>query len=158
MHMSTLTHNQWLDGYILNKELSLLAGISSNAYRYWKGVEAAKFDDARVVFLRKESILPKYKALTKECTDLTGMVQSGAFCKYTGLAPSHLIEHNHSCIYKALHIIDVCDVKFVNLKKFYDDLGLDYQYHIYIEKCKYFGPSPFEKKINLSNGICVGYY
>ena len=158
MHMSTLTHNQWLDGYILNKELSLLAGISSNAYRYWKGVEAAKFDDARVVFLRKESILPKYKALTKECTDLTGMVQSGAFCKYTGLAPSHLIEHNHSCIYKALHIIDVCDVKFVNLKKFYDDLGLNYQYHIYIEKCKYFGPSPFEKKINLSNGICVGYY
>ena len=158
MHMSTLTHNQWLDGYILNKELSLLAGISSNAYRYWKGVEAAKFDDARVVFLRKESILPKYKALIKECTDLTGMVQSGAFCKYTGLAPSHLIEHNHSCIYKALHIIDVCDVKFVNLKKFYDDLGLNYQYHIYIEKCKYFGPSPFEKKINLSNGICVGYY
>ncbi len=158
MHMSTLTHNQWLDGYILNKELSLLAGISSNAYRYWKGVEAAKFDDARVVFLRKESILPKYKALTKECTNLSGIVQSGAFCKYTGLAPSHLIEHNHSCIYKALHIIDVCDVKFVNLKKFYDDLGLNYQYHIYIEKCKYFGPSPFEKKINLSNGICVGYY
>ncbi|NCD13469.1 MAG: cysteine permease, partial [Epsilonproteobacteria bacterium] len=26
------------------------------------------------------------------------------------------------------------------------------------EKCKYFGPSPFEKKIQLSNGICVGYY
>ncbi len=158
MNMSIPTHNHWLNNYAFNKELSLLAGISSNAYRYWKGVEAAKFDDARVVFLRKESILPKYKALTKDCTDLTGMVQSGAFCKYTGLAPSHLIEHNHSCIYKALHIIDVCDVKFVNLKKFYDDLGLDYHYHIYIEKCKYFGPSPFEKKINLSNGICVGYY
>ena len=138
MHMSILTHNHWLNNYVLNKELSLLAGISSNAYRYWKGVEAAKFDDARVVFLRKESILPKYKALIKECTDLTGMVQSGAFCKYTGLAPSHLIEHNHSCIYKALEIIDVCDIKFVNLKKFYDDLGLDYHYHIYIEKCKYF--------------------
>ncbi len=158
MHMSILTHNHWLDHYVLNKELSLLAGISSNAYRYWKGVEAAKFDDARVVFLRKESILPKYKALIKECTDLSGMVQSGAFCKYTGLAPSHLIEHNHSCIYKALEIIDVCDIKFVNLKKFYDDLGLDYHYHIYIEKCKYFGPSPLEKKIELSSGICVGYY
>jgi hypothetical protein len=158
MHMSILTHNHWLDHYVLNKELSLLAGISSNAYRYWKGVEAAKFDDARVVFLRKESILPKYKMLIKECTELSGMVQSGAFCKYTGLAPSHLIEHNHSCIYKALEIIDVCDIKFVNLKKFYDDLGLDYHYHIYIEKCKYFGPSPLEKKIELSSGICVGYY
>jgi hypothetical protein len=158
MQMSTLTHNQWLDGYVLSKELALKAGISSNAYRYWKDVEAAKFDDARVVFLRKESILPKYKTLIKECTNLTGMVQSQAFCKYTGLAPSHLIEHNNSCIYKMLDIIDVCDVKLVNLKKFYDDLNLDYHYHIYIEKCKYFGPSPFEKKINLSNGICVGYY
>lgn len=156
--MSTLTHNQWLDGYILSKELALKAAISSNAYRYWNGVEAAKFDDARVVFLRKSTVLSKYKALANTCTDLSGMVQSGAFCKYTGLAPSHLIEHNHSCIYKMLEIIDVCDVKLVNLKKFYDDLGLDYHYQIYIEKCKYFGPSPLEKKIHLSNGICVGYY
>ena len=156
--MHILTHNHWLNNYVLNKELSLLAGISSNAYRYWKCVEAAKFDDARVVFLRKESILPKYKAMISHCTDLTGMVQSQAFCKYTGLAPSHLIEHNQSCIYDVLDILDICDVKFVNLKKFYDDLGLDYRYHIYIEKCKYFGPSPLEKKIKLSNGMCVGYY
>jgi hypothetical protein len=158
MQMHILTHNRWLNHYVLNKEFSLLAGISSNAYRYWKDVEAAKFDDARVVFLRKESILPKYQEIIKQCTDLTGMVQSQAFCKYTGLAPSHLIEHNRSCIYDVLEIIDVCDIKFVNLKKFYDDLELDYNYHIYIEKCKYFGPSPLEKKIHLSNGICVGYY
>lgn len=158
MTMSVLPHNQWLNHYVLNKELSLLAGISSNAYRYWNSAEAAKFDDARVVFLRKESILPKYQALISQCTDLSGMVQSQAFCKYTGLAPSHLVEHNHSCIYKVLEIIDVCDVKFVNLKKFYDDLDLAYHYQIYIEKCKYFAPSPLEKKINLSNGICVGYY
>ncbi len=158
MQMHTLTHNQWLDGYVLSKELSLKAGISSNAYRYWRGVEAAKYDDARVVFLRKGTVLAKYKPLLLTCHDLSGMVQSQAFCKYTGLAPSHLIEHNRSCIYNALEIIDVCDIKFVNLKKFYDDLGLAYEYHIYIEKCKYFGPSPLEKKIYLSSGICVGYY
>ncbi|WP_442765968.1 cysteine permease [Sulfurospirillum cavolei] len=158
MQMNVLTHNHWLNHYVLNKELSLLAGISSNAYRYWKGVEAAKFDDARVVFLRKESILPKYRSIVAKCTDLSGMVQSQAFCKYTGLAPSHLIEGNNSCIYKAPNIIDVCDIKFVNHKKFYDDLNLDYGYHIYIEKCRYFGPSPLEKKIQLSSGICVGYY
>lgn len=156
--MLILTHNHWLNNYVLNKEFSLLAGISSNAYRYWQSVEAAKFDDARVVFLRKTSILPKYKEIAQQCTDLAGMVQSQAFCKYTGLAPSHLIESNHSCIYEMLDIIDVYDVKFVNLKKFYDDLGLAYHYQIYIEKCKYFAPSPLEKKISLSNGICVGYY
>lgn len=158
MEMTVLPHNQWLDSYVLNKELSLLANISSNAYRYWKGVEAAKYDDSRVVFLRKETILPKYQALLKQCTSLAGMVQSQAFCKYTGLAPSHLIEKNHSCVYSALEIMEVCDIKFVNLQKFYDDLGLAYHYQIYIEKCKYFAPSPLEKKINLSHGICVGYY
>ena len=156
--MTILPHNQWLDNYVLCKEFSLLADISSNAYRYWKNAQAAKFDDARVVFLYKESILPKYKTLLKNCTDLAGMVQSQAFCKYTGLAPSHLVEKNNSCIYQALEIIDICDIKFVNLKKFYDDLNLDYNYQIYIEKCKYFGPSPLEKKIKLSSGICVGYY
>ncbi|MDD2383442.1 MAG: cysteine permease [Sulfurospirillaceae bacterium] len=158
MHMTILTHNEWLDSYILNKEFSLKAGISSNAYRYWKDGEAAKFDDARVVFLKKENILPKYQAIAQTCTNLAGMVQSQAFCKYTGLASSHLTQTNNSCVYHMLDIIEVCDVKFVNLKKFYDDLQLDYHYHIYIEKCKYFGPSPLEKKIKLSNGICVGYY
>ncbi|MBV5277567.1 MAG: cysteine permease [Campylobacteraceae bacterium] len=158
MQMTILTHNQWLDNYVLCKEFSLLANISPNAYRYWKNAKAAKFDDARVVFLHKESILPKYKMLIKNCTDLSGMVQSQAFCKYTGLAPSHLIEKNNSCVYQTLEIIDICDIKFVNLQKFYDDLQLDYNYQIYIEKCKYFGPSPLEKKIKLSSGICVGYY
>ena len=81
MNMTILTHNHWLNNYILNKEFSLLAGISSNAYRYWNGVEAAKFDDARVVFLRKESVLPKYKEIAQQCTNLFGMVQSQAFCK-----------------------------------------------------------------------------
>jgi hypothetical protein len=158
MQMRILTHNEWLDNYVLNKEFSLKAGISSNAYRYWKDGEAAKFDDARVVFLKKESILPKYKAIAQTCTNLSGMVQSQAFCKYTGLASSHLTKTNNSCMYQVLDIIEVCDIKFVNLKKFYDDLGLEYSYQIYIEKCKYFGPSPLEKKIKLTNGICVGYY
>ena len=63
MQMEILTHNHWLNNYVLNKEFSLLAGISSNAYRYWINVEAAKFDDARVVFLRKDGIIPKYKAI-----------------------------------------------------------------------------------------------
>lgn len=53
--MEILTHNHWLNNYVLNKEFSLLAGISSNAYRYWKNVEAAKFDDARVVFYVKRA-------------------------------------------------------------------------------------------------------
>lgn len=86
------------------------------------------------------------------------MVQSNAFCTYTGIANSHLIKSNNSRLYSLLEIKDVCGIKFVNLKKFYDDLGLDYKYNIYVEKCRFFGPSPFEKKIKLTEEICLGYY
>ena len=158
MKMEILPNNQFLDNFILNKELCQLTGISSNAYRFWKSVKAAKYDGSRVVFLDKKTILLKYTKIVATCRDLSGFVQSQAFCKYTGIAPSHLIKSNNSSLYDKLKIIEVCGIKFVNLKKFYDDLGLDYKYQIYVEKCKYFGPSPLEKKIKLSPELCLGYY
>jgi len=158
MKMYKISHNTTLDGYILNYEFSKIAKISSNAYRFWKDIIAVKYDGCRVVFLKINTIPKKYKNIVENCTKLNGFVQSQAFCKYTGLASSHLIKSNNSKVYSFLDILDIGTVKFVNLRKFYDDLGLDYSYHIYIEKCRYFGPSPFEKKIKLSNGMCVGYY
>lgn len=158
MQMSLLSNNQFLDNYILNKELCELTGISSNAYRFWKNIHAARYDGCRAVFLKKSTVIQKYHHIIPTCRDLSGLVQSQAFCKYTGIAPSHLIEKNNSALYKRLEIIELYGIKFVNLKKFYDDLGLDYNYCIYVEKCKYFGPSPLEKKIKLSHEMCLGYY
>jgi hypothetical protein len=158
MQMSTLSNNHFLDSYILNKELCKLANISSNAYRFWRDVNAAKYDGCRAVFLEKSTILKKYRAISSTCRDLSGLVQSQAFCKFTGIASSHLIEKNGSVLYKKLEIISLCGIKFVNLQKFYNDLGLDYSYNLYVEKCKYFGPSPLEKKIKLSPEMCLGYY
>lgn len=158
MQMTILSNNFFLDNYILNKELCEKVGISSNAYRFWKDVKAARYDRSRAVFLEKKTILQKYQDIISECTDLYGMVQSNAFCAYTGIANSHLIKSNNSRLYALLEIKDVCGIKFVNLKKFYDDLGLDYKYNIYVEKCRFFGPSPLEKKIKLTEEICLGYY
>ena len=156
--MSILSNNQFLDRYILNKELCSLVGISSNAYRFWKNVRAARYDGCRAIFLDKQTILPKHQDALLTCTDLSGFVQSQAFCNYTGLASSHLIEKNNSVLYKLFEIKTIEGIKFVNLKKFYDDFELDYNYNIYVEKCKYFGPSPLEKKIRLSKEMCLGYY
>ncbi len=158
MQMYLLSHNQFLDNFILNKELCTKADISSNSYRFWKDVIAAKYIGSRVVFLNKKTILKKYKKLASSCKELNGLVTASAFCKFTGLAPSHLIKSNNSKLYYKLEIIEICRIKFVNLKKFYDDLKLDYSYQIYVEKCKYFGPSPLEKKIKLSSELCLGYY
>lgn len=156
--MINLSNNFFLDDFIVNKELCERVCISSNAYRFWKDIKAARYESSRIIFLEKKTILPKYQHILQECTPLHGMVIASAFCHFTGIASSHLIASNNSSLYKILDIRDICGIKFVNLKKFYDDLGLDYNYNIYVEKCKFFGPSPLEKKINLTNELCLGYY
>lgn len=158
MLMLTLPSNCFLDSYILNVEFAKKADISPNAYRYWKDMIAAKFEGSRTVFLTTKSVPQKYKHITQTCTKLDGLVSSSAFCSYTGLASSHLIKSNGSNLYEKFRILTICGVKFVDLKQFYDDLGLDYAYNIYIEKCCYFSPAPLEKKIQLTSTMCVGYY
>ncbi len=158
MQMLTLSSNTFLDNYILNVEFSKKAGISLNAYRYWKGVSAATYDGSRTVFLLKSSVLKKYEKVVNNCSNLSGLVLSSAFCSFSGLSNSHLTKSNNSKLYEKLHVELIEGVKFVNLKRFYDDLGLSYDYNIYIEKCCYFSPEPLEKKIRLTNTMCVGYY
>jgi len=119
MQMSVLSNNQFLDNYVLNREFCELSGISSNAYRFWKDVKAAKYDGCRAVFLDKRTTLVKYKEIISTCKELSGFVQSQAFCRYTGIASSHLIKNNNSVLYKKLEIIDLYGIKLVNLKKFY---------------------------------------
>ncbi len=152
-HLST---NATLDNYILSKELMKLANISPNAFRYWKNCIAAKYDKSRVVYIHKKYILNKYKNLIDKCTNLDGYIQSVPFCRYTNLPSSHLTQSNHSALYGLFDIKIVEGVKFVNLKSFLKELGLDTSYTIYIEKCRYF--APLEKKIKLTKTLCLGYY
>jgi len=154
----TLALNEFLDDYVLGCELAQKAEISSNAYLFWKSAISAKFERSRVVFLLKKSVPSKFGRALESCTPLNGLVLSSAFCLFTGLAPSHLIAKNGSKIYGLLRFREICGIKFVNLKKFYDDLGLDYDLQIYIEKCKFFSPTPFEKRIRLTDTLCLGYY
>lgn len=158
MQMLTLSSDHFLDRYILNTEFFKKAGISPNAYRYWKDIKAANFEGSRTIFLLKSSIPKKYEEISLACKDLSGFVLSSAFCSFTGLSSSHLTKSNNSKLYERLHVITLNGVKFVNLKKFYDDLGLSYDYNLYIEKCCFFSPEPLEKKIQLTSTMCVGYY
>ncbi|MGJ0113985.1 cheVAW transcriptional regulator CheQ [Campylobacter molothri] len=153
-----LPPNEFLDHYVLNAEFHRLVGISKNAYKFWKNVEIGRYQGTRVIFLHKNSILKKHQEKLKLCTNLNGFVLASAFCSFTTLAPSHLVKKNDSSIYKLLELKEVQGIKFVNLKKFYDFLGLDYHQHIYIEKCRFFSPAPFEKRIKITDSMCVGYY
>ncbi len=156
MQMFQLSDNTTLDNYILAKELMRLAGISPNAFRYWRDCIATKYYKSRVVYIHKKFVHKRYKSLIEKCSDLEGYIQSAPFCRYTNLPPSHLIKSNNSEIYKLLNIKIVEGVKFVNTKKFLSTFGLDMSYTIYIEKCRYF--APLEKKIKLTKNLCLGYY
>lgn len=65
MQMTILSNNFFLDNYILNKELCEKVGISSNAYRFWKDVKAARYDRCRAVFLEKKLFFKNTKILFK---------------------------------------------------------------------------------------------
>lgn len=153
-----LAQNQFLDEYILNAQLAKEAGISSNAYLFWRGAIQAKFPRSRTVFLRKDSLPRRYASAIKRCDKLDGLVLASAFCAFTGLASSHLVRSNGSSFYSLVDIREICGIKFVNLKKFYDDFGLGYDLQIYIEKSKFFSPSPLERQIRLTSTLSLGYY
>jgi len=153
-----LAPNEFLNDYVLGCEFAKKAGISNNAYLFWKGIISAKFENSRIVFLHKKSILTKYTQIANECSDLSGLILTSAFCSFTTLANSHLIKSNGSKLYPFFELKEICGIKFINLKKFYDDFGLDYSLRIYIEKCKFFSPAPFEKCIKLTDTLCLGYY
>lgn len=153
-----LASNEFLDDYVLGIEFSKKAGISSNAYLFWKDIISAKAQNSRIVFLHKRSIPLRYQPYLDECSSLNGLVLSSSFCLFTGLASSHLTRSNGSRLYGLLDIQEICGIKFINLKKFYDDLGLGYNLQIYIEKCRFFSPTPFEKRIKLTDTLCLGYY
>ncbi len=158
MQTLTLSSNHFLDNFILNAQLAKIAKISGNAYKYWNNGVSARYEGGRSVFLQRSTLPEKYHNAANMCTSLEGCVSSQAFCSFTGCASSHLIESNGSKLYEKLRIFSVCGVKFVDLKQFYDDLSLPYHLQIYIEKCHFFAPSPLEKKIKLTDTLCVGYY
>lgn len=153
-----LPPNEFLDHYVLNAQFHKIANISKNAYKFWKNANIARYQGTKTIFLNKNCILKKYENLIKECDNLSGYVLASAFCSFTTLSPSHLVKNNDSQIYKLLDIKEIHGIKFVNLKNFYDFLGLSYDKHIYIEKCHFFSPAPFEKRIKITNTMCVGYY
>ncbi|MDO5046649.1 cysteine permease [Campylobacter sp.] len=157
MHI-TLAPNEFLDDYVLNVEFAAYAGVSLNAHRFWKGLISAKFENSRIIFLHKKSIPNKFRHIPPLCSDLSGLVLTSAFCSLTTLAASHLVEKNNSRLYSLFEFKKICGIKFINLRKFYDDLGLDYSYRIYIEKCSFFSPTPLERRIKLTDTMCLGYY
>lgn len=48
-----LPPNEFLDHYVLNAEFHRLAGISKNAYKFWKKVEIGRYQGTRIIFTQE---------------------------------------------------------------------------------------------------------
>ncbi|MBZ7986567.1 cysteine permease [Campylobacter canadensis] len=158
MQRYILSYSDTLDDYILNQEFCKLAKVSQNAYKFWSNVKTANYPNSRIVFLEKTSIILKHQDIKEKCTDLSGLILASSFCAMSNLAPSHLNAKNGSKLLDVLDLVEICGVKFINLRNFYKKLKIPHNAHIYIEKCCYFAPEPFEKKIKLTPTLCLGYY
>jgi hypothetical protein len=158
MQQIILSNNKTLDDFVYLLEFAKLANINANSYRYWANGISARYDGGKAVFLHKQHIIKKHLNIIPRCTSLDGLVSASAFCALTGLAPSHLNDCNDSSLLKILDIKMIENVKFVHLKSFYEHLGIEPTYNVYIEKCKYFSPTPLEKRIKITKTLCVGYY
>lgn len=150
--------NKTLDDFVYLLEFSKLANIHANSYRYWAKGLSAKYNGGKAVFLHKEHIIKKHQHIINQCSDLSGYITASAFCSLTGLASSHLNACNRSSLLDILQIRMIDNLKFVNLDALYEHLELSKKYNIYIEKCKYFSPTPLEKRIKLTSTLCLGYF
>ena len=159
MKQITLSLDQTLDDYVLNHELCTLAKISQNTHKFWKNTICAQFSGSRTVFLRRGTLPAKYAHFEAQCSSLKGLVLANAFCAFCGgLANSHLVASNGSKLGQILVIRKIGIFKFVDLNAFYERLGLPKDAKIYIEKCRFFSPTPFERRIKLTATLCLGYY
>lgn len=145
-----------LDDFVLAKDLMELCGLSANAFRYWKNAYLASYENSQIVFIKRSSIPSRHYQKASACTDLSGYVQSVAFCRYTGLSSSLLTKNNKGKIKDFLDILSIGRCKLVSLRRFYEHFGLRLDLYVYIDKCKNF--SPLEKKIQITKTLCLGYY
>lgn len=152
----TLSDNNPLDDFVLAKELMEVLDLTPNAYRYWKNALFARYDSSSIVYIKKTTVPAKYQPYLSVCSDLSGKVQSSAFCRYTGISSSLLVESNKSEFKHYIEIDKIGRCKLVNMAKFYKRFSLPLHYTIYIDKCKNF--SYLEKKIKVTKTLCLGYY
>lgn len=130
--------------------------MSPNAFNYWKSSSLATYQDSSIVFVRKNTVPKAYLHYLSSCSDLKGFVQSSAFCRYIGLAPSLLIFSNKSQFKNFVKIKQIGRCKLVDLNDFYARFNLSKEKYIYVDKCKNF--SALEKKIKITKVLCLGYY
>ncbi|MDF1883418.1 hypothetical protein JHD49_05630 [Sulfurimonas sp. SAG-AH-194-C21] len=111
-----------LNSFWLWREISSKLGVSNPAYKYWTNTPSLKLNN-KYIFLKKETLPPKYMHIEEILTDLSGHLP----IKYASdqlHVNEHLFSSNKMKLHSEFEYKFVEDVKFVNIKKFFRENGI----------------------------------
>lgn len=111
-----------LNSFWLWREISKKLGVSNPAYKYWRDTLSMKLNN-KYVFVKKDTLPPKHLHIQEVLTDLSGHLP----IKYASdqlHVNEHLFSYEKMRLHKEFEYKFVEDVKFVNIKKFFRENGI----------------------------------
>ena len=112
-----------LNSFWLWREISKKLGVSNPAYKYWTNTPNLKLNN-KYVFLQKETLPPKHAHVEEILTDLSGHLP----IKYASdklHVNEHLFLSDKMKLHREFEYKFVEDIKFVNIKKFFRENGIN---------------------------------
>ena len=112
-----------LNSFWLWREVSSKLGVSNPAYKYWKSTPNMKLNN-KYIFIQKNTLPKKHEHVENILTDLSGHLP----IKYASdrlHVNEHIFSYDKMKLYKEFEYKYVEDVKFVNIKKFFKENGIE---------------------------------
>jgi len=120
-----------LNSFWLWREVYAKLGISNPAYKYWKNTQTLKLNN-KYVFIQKDTLPKKHEYVQEILTDLSGYLP----IKYASdqlHVNEHLFTTDRMKLHKEFEYKFVEDVKFVNIKKFFKENGIQVSRNSFIQ-------------------------
>jgi hypothetical protein len=111
-----------LNSFWLWREVCSKLGLSNPAYKYWKNTQSIKLNN-KYVFIQKDTLPSQHLHVQEILTDLSGYLP----IKYASdqlHVSEHIFSYDKMKLHKEFEYKYVEDVKFVNIKKFFRENGI----------------------------------
>lgn len=111
-----------LNSFWLWREVSSKLGVSNPLYKYWKETPNLKLNN-KYIFIEKNKLPTKYEYIEPVLTDLSGHLPI-KFASDRLHVNEHIFSYEKMKLYKEFEYKYVQDIKFVNIKKFFRENGI----------------------------------
>ena len=152
-HLPTTLNSFWLW-----REVSSKLGVSNPAYKSWKNTTTLKLNN-KYLFIQKNTLPPKHEHVQSILTDLSGYLPI-KFASDQLHVNEHIFSYDKMKLYKEFEYKFVEDIKFVNIKKFFRENGIQVAKNSIIQlgKIKDLEISPDSTFYNLKNDYGIVVY